>query len=273
MAEQDHTIQEIDLDKIIRNKAGKKARFIPQFVINWLKRVIHQEFINVYLRQGYVGVDFCKYCVKYLGVTVNVEGRENLPTDGRYYTFVSNHPLGAVDGVTLGWVIGEQYDGKIKYLVNDLLMNLKGLAPLCIPINKLGKNGRNFPAMVESAFSGENHVIMFPAGLCSRKNDEGKIRDIAWSKSFITKTVQHQRDVVPIHFEGQLTPRFYRVARFCKKFHLPNFAQILLPDEMYKSNGNVYTVKIGKPIAWQTFDKSQTPLQWAQWVRNKVYEI
>ena len=152
-------------------------------------------------------------------------------------------------------------------------MNLKGLAPLCIPINKLGKNGRNFPAMVESAFSGENHVIMFPAGLCSRKNDEGQIRDIAWSKSFITKSVQHQRDVVPIHFEGQLSPRFYRVARFCKKFHLPNFAQILLPDEMYKSNGNVYTVKIGKPIAWQTFDKSQTPLQWAQWVRNKVYEI
>ena len=140
MSEQEHTIQEVDLDKIIRQKAGKKSKYIPQFVINWLKRIIHQEFINVYLRQGYVGVDFCKHCVEYLGVKVNVEGRENFPSDGRYYTFVSNHPLGAVDGVTLGWVIGELYDGKIKYLVNDLLMNLKGLAPLCIPINKLGKN-------------------------------------------------------------------------------------------------------------------------------------
>ena len=108
MSEQENTIQEIDLDKIIRNKMGKKAWCIPKFVISWLKRVIHQEFINVYLRRGYVGVDFCKYCVEYLGVKVNVEGRENLPADSRYYTFVSNHPLGAVDGVTLGWVIGER---------------------------------------------------------------------------------------------------------------------------------------------------------------------
>ena len=88
MSEQECTIQEVDLDKIIRNRAGKKAKYIPQFVINWLKRIIHQEFINVYLRQGYVGVDFCKHCVEYLGVRVNVEGRENLPSDGRYYTFV-----------------------------------------------------------------------------------------------------------------------------------------------------------------------------------------
>jgi len=273
MEEQEHTIQEIDLDVIVREKAGKKARYIPQFVINLLKRIIHQEFINIYLRRGYMGVDFCKHCVEYVGVNVKVEGRENLPTDGRYYTFVSNHPLGAIDGVTLGWVIGEQYNGKIKYLVNDLLMSLKGLAPLCVPINKLGKQARNFPAMVESAFSGDNHVVMFPAGLCSRKMDDGQIRDVAWGKTFVTKSIQHQRDIIPIHFEGQLSNRFYRVARFCKKCHLPNFAQILLPDEMYRSRGNTYTVKIGKPIAWQTFDKSHTAMEWAQWVQNKVYEI
>ena len=119
MTTQKHTIKEIDLDEVIRKKAGDKSRYIPQFIVNLLKRIIHQEFINVYLRQGYVGVDFCKHCIEYLGATINVEGRENMPNDGRYYTFVSNHPLGSVDGVTLGWVIGEQYDGKIKYLVND----------------------------------------------------------------------------------------------------------------------------------------------------------
>jgi putative hemolysin len=273
MASQEQTIKEVDLERIIREKMGPKSRFIPRFIINLLKRIIRQEFINVYLRRGYVGVDFCKHGVEYLGATVVVEGRENLPTDGRFYTFVSNHPLGAVDGVTLGWIIGEQYDGKIKYLVNDLLMNLQGLAPLCVPINKLGRQARNFPAMVESAFSGENHVVMFPAGLCSRKMDDGQIRDIPWSKTFITKSVHYQRDVVPIHFEGQLSDRFYRLARFCQKWHLPNFAQVLLPDEMTRCNGKTYTVKIGKPIPWQTFDKTHTPLQWAQWVQNKVYEL
>ena len=116
-------INEINIDKIVRERAGKKAKYIPKWLTGLLARIIHQEFINVYLRRGRVGVDFCKGVVEYVGAEVSVEGKENLPDDGRLYTFVSNHPLGAVDGVTLGWIIGEHYGGKIKYLVNDLLMN------------------------------------------------------------------------------------------------------------------------------------------------------
>lgn len=273
MKKETQALTEIDLDVIVRNRAGNKAKFIPQFVLNWLKRLIHQEFINTYLRQGYEGVEFCKGVVNYLGVTVKVEGRENLPTDNRCYTFVSNHPLGAVDGVTLGWVLGEHYNGKIKYLVNDLLMNLKGLAPLCVPINKIGRQARNLPLMVENAFGSDCHVIMFPAGLCSRMQDNGQIRDLQWNKTFVIKSVQHQRDVVPIHFEGRNSNRFYSIARWCKRLHLPNFAMILLPDEMYRSQGNTYTVKIGKPIPWQTFDKSKSPTQWGEWVREQIYTL
>lgn len=273
MAAKEQMMTEIDLDSIVRQRAGKYAGLVPQWMINLLKRIIHQEFINIYLRKGDEGVAFCKGTIDYLGVEVKVEGRENLPCDGRYYTFVSNHPLGAIDGVTLGWVVGEQYDGKIKYLVNDLLMNLKGLAPLCVPINKIGKQVRNFPAMVEAAFTGENHVVMFPAGLCSRRMKDGSIHDLAWTKTFVTKSVQHQRDVVPVHFVGQNSDRFYNVAKWCKRLHLPNFAMILLPDEMYQSRGKKYTVRIGKPIPWQTFDKQKNALQWAQWVEDRVYEL
>ena len=274
MEEKKKGISEIDMDAIVRSRAGSKARFIPQWAINMLKRLVHQDFINGYLRQGLEGVPFCKGVLEYLGVTVNVEGRENLPDDGRWYTFVSNHPLGAIDGVTLGWVLGEQYDGKIKYLVNDLLMNLKGLAPLCVPVNIIGGHqSRSLSENVEAIFSGENHVIMFPGRLCSRKQDDGSIHDLPWGKAFIQKSVQHQHDVVPIHFIGQNSSRFYNVARWCKCLHLPNFAMALLPDEMYRSQGGQYTVKIGKPIPWQTFDKSRSLSEWALWVEDKVYEI
>ncbi len=264
---------EIDLDKIVRMRAGVKARYVPRCIVDLLKKVIHQEFINVYLRQGRKGVDFCKGTVEYLGVTVHVVGEENLPEDGTPCTFVSNHPLGAIDGVTLGWIIGEHYGGRIKYLVNDLLMNLEGLAPLCVPINKIGKQSRGFPALVEETFASDNHVIMFPAGLCSRRNDNGEIRDLEWSKTFVGKSVRHHRDVVPIHFIGHNSDRFYNLARWCKRLHLPNLAMLLLPDEMYRSQGNTYIVKIGKPIPWQTFDKSRSARQWAQWVQSKVYEL
>jgi putative hemolysin len=114
---------------------------------------------------------------------------------------------------------------------------------------------------------------MFPAGLCSRRQDDGTIRDVTWNKAFVAKSIQHQRDIVPIHFIGQNSNRFYNVARWCKRLHLPNFAMALLPDEMYRSRGNHYTVRIGKPIPWQTFDRTKTPQQWGKWVQDKVYEI
>lgn len=271
---QDSTITEIDLDSIVRERAGRKARFVPRFVIHALKRHIHQDFINEFLRRGYVGVDFCEQSLKYLDASVEVVGAENLPpADGRRYTFVSNHPLGAIDGLALGMVLGRRYDGKVKYLVNDLLMNLKGLAPLCIPINKIGKQARNFPQMVEDGFRSDNHIIMFPAGLCSRRID-GQIRDLPWKKTFISKSVETRRDVVPIRFEGRNSERFYTVADICSKLRLKvNLAMLLLPDEMYRARHACYRVVIGKPIPWQTFDKSRPAAAWAKYVQEEVYKL
>ena len=264
---------EIDIEAIVKARAGRRAKYIPRFVYAGLKRLIHQDYINGYLRQGREGVDFCQGTRDYLGVTVSVEGEENLPLpDAPYCTFVSNHPLGAIDGVTLGAVLGRRYDGRIKYLVNDFLMNLQGLAPLCVPVNKIGSQARNLPQMVETAFAGDNHVIMFPAGLCSRRTD-GVIRDLEWQKTFVTKSRQHQRMVVPVHFLGQNSNRFYAVANLCKRFHLPNLAMALLPDEMYRSRGRHYTVRFGRPIPWQTFDGEKTPMEWANFVKEEVYKI
>lgn len=265
--------QTLDLEQIIRSRAGSKARFIPQFLINWFKKVAHQDYINEYLKEGYVGVEFCENCLKYLGVELEVIGLENLPEDGRRYTFVSNHPLGAIDGVTLGALIGRKYDGKVKYLLNDLLMNLKGMAPLGIPINKIGGQARNLPRLIDEAFHSENHMLVFPAGLCSRKID-GKIQDLPWGKAFISKSRQTERDIIPIHFEGENSERFYKVANWQKKLGIKfNFAMLMLPDEMYKSAGRKYRITFGKPISISSFDKSRTDAEWAQEVRNAVYSL
>ena len=265
--------QVLDLEQIIRARAGKKARFIPQFLINWFKKAAHQDYINGYLKEGYVGVEFCENSLKYLGVDLEINGLENLPKDGRKFTFVSNHPLGAIDGVTLGAVIGKEYDGKIKYLMNDLLMNLKGMAPLGVPINKIGGQARNLPKLIDEAFRSENQMLIFPAGLCSRKID-GKIQDIPWGKAFITKSRQTGRDIIPIHFEGQNSERFYKVASWQKKLGLKfNIAMLMLPDEMYKSAGRKYRITFGKPIPIQTLDRSRTDVEWAQEIRKSVYEL
>lgn len=280
MAEENQEQLKIDVESIVKAKAGKKAKFIPGFLISWLKKVLHQDQVNEFLTgraAGKYGVDFLDECVDYLEMDLDVRGLDELPSNdgGRYFTIVSNHPLGGEDGVALGKLVCHKWDSKMLYLVNDVLMNLKGLAPLCVPINKTGSQSRNFPKMVEAAFQSEKNVLMFPAGLCSRKQADGTIRDLPWKKTFIAKSVQYQRDVIPVHFSGQNSERFYNIARFCKKWNLKvNLAMLYLVDEMYKNVGKHFTVTFGKPIPWQTFtDKSRSHAEWAQWVQDKVYEL
>ena len=271
------TERTIDLDRIIREKMGTKARYVPSVAVRWLKHIIHQDEMNRFLWESRdkKGTEWLEECTRYLDMTLDIEGLENLPdkNDGRLYTFVSNHPLGGVDGVALGAIIGRHYDGRFRYLVNDLLMNLPGLAPLCIPINKTGKQSRSFPEMVEAGFSGDNHILMFPAGICSRKID-GQIHDLPWKKTFITKSVETKRDIVPIHFGGRNSDFFYGLANVCKALHIKfNIAMLFLVDEMYKNVHKSFRVAIGKPIPWQTFDKSKTAMEWAKYVQDMVYRL
>lgn len=270
------TEKTIDVEGILKNKMGSKARWVPRPFVAWIKHIIHQDEVNRFLWESrhLTGTEWLEECVRYLDMTLEIVGEENFPAkdDGRLYTFVSNHPLGGEDGVALGAIIGRRYDGCFRYLVNDLLMNLPGLAPLCIPINKTGKQSRNFPAMIETGFQSDNHMLMFPAGICSRRKN-GVVRDIVWKKTFIAKSVEYQRDVVPIHFGGQNSDFFYRLANFSDKHLKFNFAMLFLVDEMYKNVHKTFRIAVGKPIPWQTFDKTKTHTEWAQWVKERVYEL
>ena len=271
------TEKTIDINEILKGKMGAKAKYVPAPVVSWLKKIAHQDEVNMFLwdSRELTGTPWLEECVRYLDMTLEFEGEENLPSkdDGKLYTFVSNHPLGGIDGVALGSIIGRKYDSRFRYLVNDLLMNLPGLAPLCIPINKTGSQSRNFPAMVETGFQSDYHMLMFPAGLCSRKIN-GEIRDLPWKKTFLSKSIEYKRDIVPIHFSGQNSNFFYRLANFSDR-HIKkvNIAMLFLVDEMYKNVHKTFKVSFGKPIPWQTFDKSKSPMEWVKFVYDRVYEL
>lgn len=266
----------IDIKRILKDKMGSKARFVPCFLVAWLKKIIHEDEVNRFLweNRNLKGTEWLTACVQYLDMTLDIVGAENLPdkNDGKLYTFVSNHPLGGQDGVSLGSIIGRHYDGKFRYLVNDLLLNLPGLKPVSIGINKTGKQSRDFPRMVEAGFNSDNHLLMFPAGLNSRRIN-GEIHDLPWKKTFITKSVETQRDVVPIHFSGQNSKRFYRIAKFSDRYLPFNLAMLFLVDEMYRNVGKTFRITIGKPIPWQTFNKTKTPMEWANFVEERVYAL
>ncbi len=266
----------VDVGRIVRDKLGRRARYVPRWVVSYVRRLIHEDWVNAFL----VGVGdkrgtaWLVDCIDYLDAKLEVVGLDRLPAaDGRLYTFVSNHPLGGMDGVALGTILGGRYGDNFRYLVNDLLMNLPGLAPLCVPINKTGKNGRDFPQVVDATFRSSHHVLMFPAGLCSRRR-HGVIKDLPWKKTFITKSVATGRDIVPIYFEGCNSNRFYRVASLCEKLHIKfNLAMLLLPDELYKNCHKTFRIVIGEPMPITLFDRSRPATQWAEYVYDHVYAL
>lgn len=265
----------IDVDNILQAKAPKYYHRIPRFLINYLKRTLHQDDINGILSRNkeVEGVDFMRALVdKEFNLQLRIVGEENIPESGKF-TFASNHPLGGLDGICLSAYLGEKYHGNIKYLVNDVLYFIEPLKPIFVPINKYGAQARESAKAINDAYLSDNQVITFPAGLCSRKI-KGKIIDLEWMKSFIIKSVEHQRDIIPVHFEGRNSNFFYNFSNFRKKIGLKfNVELIWLPDEMFKNSRREFTITFGKPIPWQTFDSSKTPQQWAQFVKEVVYTM
>jgi len=265
----------IDVDNILKAKASKYYHRIPRFLINYLKRTLHQDDINGILSRNkeVEGVEFMRALVdKEFKLQLHIIGEENIPEQGKF-TFASNHPLGGLDGICLSAYLGKKYDGQIKYLVNDVLYFIDPLKPIFVPINKYGAQAKESAKAINEAYASGNQIITFPAGLCSRKI-KGKIIDLEWMKNFIVKSVEHQRDIIPVHFEGRNSNFFYNFANLRKSSGMKfNIELIWLPDEMFKNSHHEFTITFGKPIPWQTFDKSKTPQEWAQYVKDVVYTL
>lgn len=265
----------IDIESVLQSKAPKYYQKIPRFVIRYLKRTIHQDDINgIIVRQNHKdGVDFMRALVaEEFDVKLRIEGESNVPEEGRFI-FAANHPLGGLDGICLSAYLGEKYHGKIKYLVNDVLLNIKNLESIFVPVNKYGSQAKNSAQAINEAYASDNQIITFPAGLCSRKI-EGEITDLPWQKSFVMKAVEYHRDIIPVHFEGKNSNFFYNLSNLRKKLGVKfNFELIYLPDEMFKNKRKTFTITFGKPIPWQSLDKSRMPSQWAQDIKDRVYAL
>ena len=249
----------IDVDQVLRQRLPRHYGRIPRFVVNWLKRTICQDELNrvaanVFPRRG---VEAAAMALQEFGVTIEVEGTDNVPTDGRF-VFASNHPLGGLDGLALISVLGRRYEGKVRFVVNDLLSAIEPLEDLFLPVNKHGRQSRECARLIEEQCAGDNQIIAFPAGLCSRMRSGGEVHDLKWNKFFVTHAVKYRRDIVPVYFEGRNSMFFYRLAKLRERLGLKfNIEMIYLPSEMIKSRNSVFRIRFGKPISWTTLSVAQ----------------
>jgi len=262
----------VDVEKVIRDKNRRLAAMMPAFVIRYLKRIIHQDEINAFIdgSKHLHGLEFVDAIMKEFGAVAQIHNLEYVPKTGRVIV-ASNHPLGGIDGIGLMQTIGKVRND-LQFPVNDILMNLENLKPLFIPINKHGSNAENIQ-ILNDTFAGNAVICYFPFGLVSRKKN-GVIKDLEWKKTFITKARKFKRDIIPTHISGRNTNFFYRLSNIRKMLGIKaNIEMLYLVDEFYKQSGQILNIRFGKPIPWQTFDRTKTDTEWAEQLRRYVYTL
>ena len=264
----------INIEKVIASKNPRLLKLLPGFILRYVKRVLHVDELNeaIYRNRNRHGIDFIDAAMEEFGANTSVQGAENIPRTGGVI-MAANHPLGGLDGIAFMKVVGS-FRSDIRFFVNDLLMHLKNFAPIFVPVNKLGRNSQEYMQKFEEIYASDTCLLIFPAGLVSRRQERGIIKDLVWRKSFITKAIQYKKNVVPVFIDGHNSKFFYNLAYWRKKIGIKaNVEMFYLPDEMYKQKGKTITFIFGEPIAWETFTKDKPAEYWSEMVKQHVYAL
>lgn len=272
MAEGDN-VKFIQVRNVIHTKSPKLAKWIPGFLIRYLERIIHEDEINYIMtkfRELY-GLDFVDALISELGIEVVLQGADRIPYADNVI-FASNHPLGGLDGIAIMHAIG-RYRRDVKFLVNDILLNIGNLEPLFVPVNKVGSQAKSAIMAIDKAYANDNALLIFPAGLVSRKIN-GRVVDLEWKKSFINKSKKYKRDIIPVYIDGENSNFFYNLAKLRAKLGLKaNIEMLYLPDEMFSQRNQRVVISIGERISYNHFDNSKTEYEWASEVKSIVYSM
>lgn len=264
-------MQQINIRELLASKDEKIAKKVPGFLIRSLGRLIRLDKIN-YILANYSQlppIKFIDAAFKYIGVNSTIFGVENIPKDKKII-FAANHPLGGLDGMALVMALNEYSPKGVKVVVNDLLMNLDPLAPVFVPVNKLGKQNADNLNLYNEAFESDVNVITFPSGMCSRLID-GKIVDLDWKTSFVHKAIACDRIIVPIFVDGTNSKSFYRFAKLRKWLKIKaNLEMLYLPKEMFDQENKNINMYVGKPIA---VDCSKSAREWTKIIRDETYKM
>ncbi len=261
----------IDIEKILKEKAYELYKWLPRFAINWLKKKLHEDDINAAMEhlKDDVGLEFNSRGLVKLGAQVESLHSEFVPRTGSI-VIVSNHPLGGLDGMALIKAVGD-IRPDVHFLVNDVLKNIKNYGDIYVAVNKLGATSAKHLRVMEEVFRTESALLVFPAGLVSRKQN-GVVRDLEWKKTFITQAIDHKRMIQPVFIEGKNSNFFYNFAMWRKRLGIKaNLEMLFLPDEMFKARKETIKVHFSKPFDSALLNSSKTHKQWSALVYQYIY--
>lgn len=251
-------MQKIDLKEIIVSKFPKLESEYPKIILTLIIKIFalitKVNKINDFLEKNKdkIGFDFIDELFEYLNFSYYVSGKDKLriPSEGRVIC-VANHPLGALDGLSILRAISE-VRSDVKIVANDILMNLEPLKNLFLPIDLYSPKAqkRNIE-LIEEAMIREEVLIFFPAAEVSRFSPKG-IRDGDWQRGALKFAKKYNAQILPINVRGKNSILFYFVS-FINK----NWATAMLPREMFSKKSNSIILSVGNIIPSSSFVSSK----------------
>lgn len=263
----------IDVEKILKNKNPRAFKLMPGFLLRYLKRILHQKEINEFMLRnaGKKNADFCDEVIRYFDIKIDVKHLERIPKEGKI-VLAMNHPLGGMDAMILVSALKERRKD-LKFIVNDILMNISNLNDMFVGVNKHGKNKISVREQITDLFMSDDAVCIFPAGLVSRKT-KGVVKDLIWKKTFVTYSREFDRTIIPIYIDGGLSHFFYRLSNFRKKIGVKaNLEMLYLSNEMFKQHGKHIRFVVGEPITVEHLNSDISDQDLAQDIKEIVYEL
>lgn len=250
-----------------------KYGFLGTFLGWFLMKITRISSINSFYesKEHLDGIAFADAVEKHYDLNYEIpeEDFKRLPKEGPYIT-ISNHPLGALDGVLLfKLMVRNRPDYKI--MANFLLQRMVPLEPYIIPVNPF-EDHKDVKSSISGFKSALTHLKnghplgIFPAGEVSTHKDGKFIVDKPWEEAALKLIRKAGVPVVPIYFHARNSKLFYRLAKMSGVFRTAK-----IPSEAYSQRNRPIKIRIGQPISLKVQQEQETLEEFTDLLRRKTY--
>lgn len=258
-------------------------RMIPRLdghpkLVNWLLHFLEVDKVNRVHGNccDTPGPEFVKRLLfDEFKITLDITGEdvlEHLP-EGAFIT-VSNHPLGALDGIALIYII-TRYRPEYKVMVNMILNYISAMRPNFIAVDAWASND---PAKRAVSVAGIRTALkqlrdgkpvgFFPAGAMSKTTWSDGLQDRPWQPSILQIIQRAKVPVIPIYFHDKNSWWCDLLGHICWPAR-----SLRLPAEVFRKIGTTMHISVGQPVSVEKQSEFATPEELGAYLRAKTYEL
>ena len=221
------------------------------------------------------GIGFFDSAMRLLRINVKYEADTlaQVPQTGPV-VFISNHPYGVLDGITLAW-LALQVRPDTKVLAGEVLCQAPEASANLLPVSfaptREARETNVNSRLQAQAWLKEGHAVgIFPGGgvSTSEKPHKGQAVDLAWAP-FTAKLIRMSKaTVVPVFFTGQNSRLFQLASHMSLTLRLS-----LVFRETARRIGTDLPVRVGKPIPFSEIEHLTDRNEMIGELRKRTYDL